>query len=108
MKGYELYSWQAGGEWHFTLITGTNRLKSLEEIASGADTVSEDGWVRIHVQGVEALKALLHRVPQSEEIFWIGQKMLPGAESLTLPPQETIQEVKDYCEQQGVALWVSE
>jgi hypothetical protein len=24
MKGYELYSWQADEQWHFTLITGTN------------------------------------------------------------------------------------
>ena len=25
MKGYELYLWQDNGQWHFTLITGTNR-----------------------------------------------------------------------------------
>ena len=34
LKGYELYSWQAGGEWLFTLTTGTNRIKSFEEITS--------------------------------------------------------------------------
>jgi len=49
MKGYELYSWQEQGQWHFTLITGTNRNKQLEEIISDGNTVSEDGWVKIHV-----------------------------------------------------------
>jgi len=32
MKGYELYSWQNGSNWNFTLITGTNRTKSFDEI----------------------------------------------------------------------------
>ena len=34
MKGFELYSWQAEGEWHFALVVGTNRSKTHEEIAS--------------------------------------------------------------------------
>ena len=38
MKGYELYSWQEGGQWRFALLVGTNREKSVEEIKS-ADTV---------------------------------------------------------------------
>lgn len=39
-KGYELYSWQAGDEWRFTLITGTNRLKRYEEIVSTENLVT--------------------------------------------------------------------
>jgi hypothetical protein len=31
MKGYELYSWQDGNTWKFSLLTGTNREKSLDE-----------------------------------------------------------------------------
>jgi hypothetical protein len=42
MKGYELYSWSQDGEWHFTLITGTNRNKTLEEIISPSNTVTAD------------------------------------------------------------------
>ncbi|MEK0337566.1 MAG: hypothetical protein QQN41_09055, partial [Nitrosopumilus sp.] len=36
MKGYELYSFpvQSEEEWYFTLITGTNRLKTFPEITS--------------------------------------------------------------------------
>jgi len=47
MKGYELYSWLEDGQWHFTLITGTNRNKTVEEIGSREDVISETGWVRV-------------------------------------------------------------
>jgi hypothetical protein len=42
-KGYELYSWEEEGQWHFTLITGTNRIKTIEEITSKGDFISETG-----------------------------------------------------------------
>ena len=45
LKGYELYSWEEEGQWYFTLITGTNRTKTLEEITSKEDFISESGWV---------------------------------------------------------------
>jgi hypothetical protein len=51
LKGYELYSWQAAGRWYFTLITGTNRNKQLEEITSPGSTESGEGWVKIRVAG---------------------------------------------------------
>ncbi|HEY79044.1 MAG TPA: hypothetical protein G4O09_08030 [Dehalococcoidia bacterium] len=44
MKGYELYSWEEDNQWHFTLITGTNRTKMMEEIISREDLISETGW----------------------------------------------------------------
>ncbi|MFH1360910.1 MAG: hypothetical protein ABIJ41_07785 [Candidatus Omnitrophota bacterium] len=31
MEGWDLYSWEIGNEWYFTLIPGTNRLKSYED-----------------------------------------------------------------------------
>ena len=48
MKGYELYSWSEDGKWRFTLITGTNRNKTLEEIVSEQDFISENGWINVH------------------------------------------------------------
>lgn len=108
MKGYELYSWQSNDEWYFTLITGTNRVKSLEEIQSGEDTVSTDGWVRISVKGVDAIKSVLGRLPQHEEVFWLSGQQLEQAETqtqpVTFPPQQIVDDIRQYCEQQGVAL----
>ena len=54
MKGYELYSWQYGGLWRFSILVGTNREKSLEEIQS-PDTA---------LDGVDALQAALERDPR--------------------------------------------
>ena len=51
MKGYELYSWQDGGQWKFSLLIGTNREKTLEEIKS-ADVV---------LSGVDALSSTLKK-----------------------------------------------
>ncbi len=34
MKGYELYSWQDGDRWYFSVLVGTNRNKTLDEIRS--------------------------------------------------------------------------
>jgi hypothetical protein len=48
-KGYELYSWHQDNQWNFTLISGTDRDKTVQEIISGNNTVTEDGWVNIHV-----------------------------------------------------------
>ena len=45
MKGYELYSWQQNGKWRFTLVTGTDRDKTLDEIISGEEQVTGGGWV---------------------------------------------------------------
>jgi len=110
-KGYELYSWQENHEWHFTLTTGTNRLKSLEEIISNENTVQAGGWVKISVQGIEAIQKALSGLPQHEEIFWADKTWLEHAQvqagPIMLPPQETIDAVQEYCKQLGLKLTVS-
>jgi hypothetical protein len=103
MKGYELYSWQVEGQWHFTLITGTNRNKTLEEITSGENIESEDGWVDIHVVGVEGIKAVLSRVPTKEFVSWSGSGTVTQQEGgvgiwLELPPEEIVNEIKAHAQ----------
>jgi len=93
MKGYELYSSPEDSQWHFTLITGTNRNKMLEEIISNVNIVSENGWVQIHVVGVEAIETVLSRLPQNEYIFWLaGMREQPpqGSVNIMLPPTVTM------------------
>ena len=72
-KGYELYSWREGDEWRFTLITRTKHNKSCAEIAAAGDSSTGDGWVRVGVAGVDAIKGVLGRLPQGESVFWLGQ-----------------------------------
>jgi hypothetical protein len=103
MKGYELYSWQEEGQWHFTLITGTNRNKTLEEIVSGDNIESEDGWVKIHVVGVEKIKGVLSRAPEGEFVSWNERQFVLPTEQvvaeLILPPEDIVNEIKAHAEE---------
>lgn len=108
MKGYELYSWQVGEEWHFTLITATNAMVDFEEIIAPGNTLSDDGFVKITVIGVDAAKELLGLLPAGEYVFWggmdLGDQVPAGTVYLTLPPQEVIDEISSYCSGLGLNL----
>ena len=112
-KGYELYSWPAeqGDGWRFTLITGTNRLKTYEEIVSAEDIVSEGGWVKVSVTGTEGLKALLGQLPEGESVTWNSRDWLEQmgvpAGSIRLPDEDVIDEIERHCRQLGIALSIT-
>lgn len=88
MKGYELYSWQDGGQWRFSLLVGTNREKTLDEIKS-TDTV---------LLGVDALKSALEKVPPGQYITWSSK------ETLSFPPDDIIKQVEKVSEDKGLIL----
>lgn len=110
MKGYELYSWSQGSQWHFTLITGTNRNKTLEEIVSDDDYISEAGWLDVHVLGVDGIKAVLGKLPQNEQVFWLANLRLnqttPNNISINLPVVPIIDSIKEYAKSIGLNLMV--
>ena len=56
MKGWELYSWPNKDTWNFALVTGTNRLKSYNEIMNSP----------LRVTGLTELKELLSCLPSGE------------------------------------------
>lgn len=108
-KGYELYSWPENGQWHFTLITGTNRNKTLDEIISYVNIISEEGWVKIHVLGTSEIKTILSKLPQNEYVFWIGRMGWQTEEPDTriqLPPDQMVEDVKEFAVQCGLNLAV--
>jgi hypothetical protein len=109
-KGYELYSWEEEGQWHFTLITGTNRIKTIEEITSKGDFISETGWVRVQVIGVNAIRSVLSKLHQGEEIVWLARprsgQTPPGDVALMFPPEQIIDSIKEHAEQSGLDLLV--
>ena len=106
-KGYELYSWLDEGGWHFTLISGTNRSKTVDEILSPDSFVTLDGWVKITVSGVQDLKPVLDNLPDSQEVFWLDGSRLEGTaedKALSFPPEETIQQVRLSSDELGLIL----
>ncbi len=88
MKGYELYSWQEGDQWVFSLLPGTNRLKTLEEIKS-SDT---------RLPGAEALIARLQKIPAGQYVTW------SSGETLAFPPDEMMRQIEQVCRDQGLIL----
>ena len=110
LKGYELYSWPVNGLWHFALITGTNRDKTLDEIISTENIIAQDGWVHVHAVGLDAVKTLLGRVPQNEYISWLGSlrtHQAPQEEvNITLPTSSIIDKIKEYAAESGLNLTV--
>ena len=106
MKGYELYSWTEDSQWYFTLITGTDRNKTLEEITSSGDIISEAGWVKIHVVGVDAIKAVLSKFAQGEEILWLAgprsDQTPSNSINFMLPPESSVDSIKEHALTSGL------
>ncbi len=103
LKGWELYSWQNGNEYNYSLLIGTNRLKTYEEVISNEITVF----------GIDSLKLLLAKLPEGEYIFWIGKSWLSSIwkenyKNLSLPDEKTVNEIKSYCIQKKLQLVISE
>lgn len=88
MKGYELYSWQEGAQWKFSLLIGTNREKTLEEIKA-ADVV---------LSGVDELTSSLEKIPAGQYVAWSSR------ETLSFPPEEIRNKVEKVCKDQGLIL----
>ena len=108
LKGYELVSWQAGENWNFTLVSGTNRQKSFEDLIEPGSSVGEDGFVKITVAGVDQIKHALDLLPAGEEVFWGGMDLTDQVPSgviyFTYPPQPIMDDLKDHCKANKVNL----
>lgn len=104
LKGYELYSWSEDSQWHFTLITGTNRLKTIEEVTSEGDSISEAGWVKIRVVGADAVKDVLSRLSQGESVFWCDELHVEQSigTDLQLPPRQIVDAIEEHANQCGL------
>lgn len=103
MKGWELYSWPNGNDYNYSILTGTNRIKTYEEITSN----------EIVVFGKSSLKMLLDKFPADENIFWFGKKWIERSGNnnhgfFSMPDNETINEIKEYSTQRKLTLVVSD
>ena len=108
MKGYELVSWEVDGTWNFTLVTGTNREKTFEELMTPDSSVSDNGFVKITVPGLGQIKEALGMLPEGSEVFWGGMSLAgqvpDGTVYFTYPPQAMMDEIASFCEKNGIQL----
>ena len=90
MKGYELYSWKEDGQWYFSVLIGTNREKTLQEIQAP----------EARLKGLEELQPLLESIPAGRYLTWLSRQ------SLAFPPEETQKHVQEICQKQGLELGI--
>jgi hypothetical protein len=90
MKGYELYSWQEDSHWVFSLLIGTNREKSLDEIRSPTTTLTD----------VNALLAMLEKVPSGHYVTWSSKK------TVSFPPDTIVKQIEKTCKDIGLILYI--
>ena len=83
-KGRELYVWRDGDDTLYSLLVGTNRNKSADEIAKGA------------VKGFEAIKPKLDDLKAGQ---WVT---VWGRQQGDRPPKDAADEVADYCKRIGL------
>jgi len=103
MKGWELYSWPDGDGWKYSVLMGTNRIKTYKEVTQN----------KIVVSGTEMLKLLLDKLPENESIFWISREWLgrcwgSNYGNPSLPDPLTVKKIKEYCSNKNLILSISE
>lgn len=59
MKGFDMYAWKKDGNIFFTLLPGTNRIKTLEEIYN----------IKNAVEGMSAIENKINEIDTGEYVF---------------------------------------
>ena len=107
-KGYDLVTWQNNGEWVFTLLAGTNRQKSFDEILASENSFTSTELIKVTVIGVDSFKELLNHLPKGEWITWGGMVLEGEVSSSTLyftyPPDDIVDELVNLCKDRGITL----
>jgi hypothetical protein len=83
-KGWELYIWQQDGDTYFSLLPGTNRLKTDAEITAAA------------VKGLDAIKPKLRELKAAEMVFPSGRRLPDQA------PVGPANEIRECCQKLGL------
>ena len=109
-KGWDLYSFERDGKWHYTLIFGTNRTKWLDEIIF-EDGATDEAEV-YHRTGTGAIISLLGRLADDAHVYWgAGTNFnTPPDSGITFaaPPGNVIDAVMYYAGEFGLDLYVGQ
>lgn len=97
-KGWELYSWKAEHNWKYSLLMGTNRLKSCNEIKAKEETLT-----------YEQMLKKLESVAEDDWVTWCSDKANGSTPcGLRMAPANVRQSVERLCEKRRIHLQVME
>jgi hypothetical protein len=77
----------------------------LDEIISKEDFISEAGWVKVSVTGVDALETVLSKLHLNEFVMWLAGMREPSGQTaiiIQLPPKQISDTIKEYAGQRGL------
>jgi len=101
---HELYSWKVKGHWYYSLLPGTNRSRSYEEITAPRN-------VRRDASG---LQSELQKLQKGDEIFWMSTAPVGASKSVAgqridvkHPSRKRIENIKAICDKLGIKLKLS-
>ncbi len=104
MKGWEVYSWPACGDWNYAVLYGTNALKTYNQVTG----VQASTAFVIRVWGKAQFKAFLLRVPAGQTVSMIGEDWLRSSwgagtyGDLRLPPPAILSEFQQAAQARGL------
>jgi len=90
MKGMELYSWQVGAAWRFSLLPGTNRSKSVAEVTSRKVTIGS----------VAKLKEKLSQLAPGERVAWLN----PDSSPFAYPTPDVACDLVAFCDRLNIKM----
>jgi hypothetical protein len=89
-KGIELNSWKPQSkDWHFSLLMGTNRNKTIEEITDS----------KVVIVGVAELEQRLAKLPKGENVYWNNYAKEPV-------PKNIVEELSKFSKQIRINLHI--
>ena len=101
VKGYLLFTWKEKGQWHYSLLPGTNRERTYAEITSPA---------RVNI-GTSSFQSALRRLPKGTEVLWQsdappGIKRPGSVETISFkhPSRKRIERIRKFCDELGIKL----
>jgi hypothetical protein len=89
-KGVEMYSWKDGRVWKFSLLEGTNRNKTKNEIMAKSVTMT----------GLESLETRLATLAVGEYVSWSNPREKPFA----YPSAAVIAHLVQFCASEQITL----
>jgi hypothetical protein len=99
-RTYELYSWKVKSTWYYSLVEGTNQVKSYDQITSGGRLA----------KGTGEIEDLLSNLTQGDQVNWMSgaprgiARPRGSVVDFKHPSRDRIKHFMGYCSKRGIRL----
>jgi hypothetical protein len=100
-RTFELYSWKVKDTWHYSLVEGTNQVKTYDQITAGGRLA----------RGTHETEELLGNLTRGDQVNWMSSapRGIARPQDRPLvdfkhPSRERIKHFMSYCRKKGIKL----